>query len=98
MASRSVVNDLAEAHVKAIKKLNSCEHIITNLATGNSYSVLDVVNKTIEVTKKQLNFEFINRREGDPGSLYAKSSNILDYENKYSALKNIIQTTWNIYK
>ena len=92
------VNDLARAHIKVIDKLNSTKKIITNLATGKSHSVLDVINKTIEITKKNINYEIIERREGDPESLYAKSNNILEYKNKYSDLENIIKTTWDIYK
>ena len=35
------VNDLALGHVKAIDALNKKSNLITNLATGNTYSVLE---------------------------------------------------------
>jgi len=92
------VNDLARGHVKAIEKLNLFEKVITNLATGNSHSVLDVINKTINISNKEISYEITGRRSGDTGALYAKSNNILGYENKYSDLDTIIKTTWDLYK
>ena len=92
------VNDLARGHVKAIEKLDSFEKIITNLATGKFHSVLDVINKTIDISNKKISYEIIGRRDGDPAVLYAKSNNILEYDNKYSDLENIIKSTWKIYK
>jgi len=91
------VNDLACAHLKAIKKLDSFDKIITNLATGKSYSVLDVIKKTIDHTKNKINYDIVSRRDGDPGSLYATTNNHLDYENNFSDLDTIIKSTWKIY-
>jgi len=92
------VNDLALGHVNAIELLLKQKKIISNLATGKSYSVLDVINKTSEITNKKINYSFVGRRDGDPDKLYASSNNILKYNNKYSDLDNIIKTTWNMYK
>ena len=92
------VNDLAVGHLKAIEKLNDHKQIFTNLATGKSHSVLDVINKIINISKKKINYEIVRRRDGDPDALFAKSNNILDYVNKYSDLDTIIKTTWDIYK
>ena len=92
------VNDLAIGHVKAIEKLNTMKQITTNLATGKSHSVLDVINKTVSISNSKVNYEIVGRRDGDPGALFAKSNNILDYKNKYSDLHTILKTTWDIYK
>ena len=92
------VNDLARAHVKAIKMVQSENKIITNLATGKSHSVKDVIKETQTITGKKINFEIVDRRPGDPDSLYAKSNNKLDYSNKYSDLKTIIKSMWEVYK
>ena len=92
------VNDLALGHVQAIEKLKYKKQITTNLATGNSHSVLDVINMTKKITDKEIKFEIVSRRPGDPDSLYAKSNNILDYTNKYSDLKTIVKSMWDIYK
>lgn len=92
------VNDLSLGHVRAVEKLNYRNHIITNLATGKYHSVLDVINKSAKISGKNINYKIAERRCGDPGELYAKSNNILDYKQKYSDLENILKTTWNIYK
>jgi len=92
------VNDLACGHVKAIEILPKKNNIITNLATGTYHSVLDVINETELVTNKKIKYKFVDRRKGDPESLYATSNNILDYKNNYSDLNNIIKSMWNVYK
>ena len=92
------VNDLAKAHVETIKFLSKNNKIITNLATGEYHSVLDVINKTQKITGKEINYSISDRREGDPDKLYASSNNILGYKNKYSNLDTIIESMWNIYK
>ena len=92
------VNDLATGHVNAIQLLKNQSKIISNLATGKTYSVLEVINKASKITNKKINYSFADRREGDPGKLYASSNNALNYNNKYSDLDTIISSMWNIYK
>jgi UDP-glucose 4-epimerase len=92
------VNDLAVGHVKAIEMLPSNGKIITNLATGNSYSVLDVINKSSQITNKEIKYSIVGRRDGDPDKLFASSNNLLNYNNKYSELETIISSMWDIYK
>ena len=92
------VNDLAAGHVKAIEMLSDNGNIITNLATGNSYSVLDVINKSSKITNKEIKKTIVDRREGDPDKLFASSNNLLNYSNKYSDLDTIISSMWDIYK
>ena len=92
------VNDLAVGHVKAIEMLSNNGKITTNLATGNSYSVLDVINKSSQITNKEIKYSIIDRREGDPDKLFASSNNILNYNNQYSDLDTIISSMWDIYK
>ena len=69
-----------------------------NLASGEGYSVLDVINEVELVTNKKIKYKFVDRRKGDPESLYATSNNILDYKNNYSDLNSIIKSMWNVYK
>tara|TARA_A100001015_G_C15010092_1_gene722614 strand:+ start:1261 stop:2211 length:951 start_codon:yes stop_codon:yes gene_type:complete len=92
------VNDLATGHVKAVEMISNKSKIISNLATGNSFSVIDVIETAQKVTGKQINYSITDRRPGDPDSLYAKSNNLLSFENKYSDLETIINSMWNIYK
>ena len=92
------VNDLAKGHVKAVEELNDTKQLITNLATGKSHSVMDVINEVIRCTNQKINYTISKRRPGDPGSVYATSNNILNYKNEYSNLETIIRTTWDVYK
>ena len=92
------VNDLAKSHIKAIEKLNYVNNIITNLATGKSHSVIDVINETAKCSNQKINYIISKRRLGDPAILYSNSNNILNYQNQYSDLETIIKTTWDVYK
>ena len=94
------VTDLASAHIKSIEYLLNHSNITLNLATGDSHSVLDVINMTKEISNKNINYEFTERREGDLDELYSKSSiakDLLNWSPNNSSLKSIIQTSWNIY-
>ena len=92
------VNDLALGHVKAIDALLHKSKIITNLATGNTYSVLEVIELAKKITGKNINYSIVERRAGDPAALYAKSNNELNFKNKHSDLETIISSMWNVYK
>tara|TARA_S200000501_G_scaffold73975_1_gene65865 strand:+ start:35 stop:1000 length:966 start_codon:yes stop_codon:yes gene_type:complete len=95
------VTDLADAHIKSINYLtfkNSPLEI--NLATGNGYSVKEIVDKTIKISSSRLNYEFVNRRDGDPAELIASSklaSKILNWNPEFSSLDNIISTMLSAY-
>ena len=67
------VSDLASAHVKALDYLQSGDSIMVNLATGEGYSVLDVIEKAREITGHPIPYEITARREGDPAKLIATS-------------------------
>ena len=92
------VNDLASGHVKAIDALLHKSKIITNLATGNTYSVLEVIELAKKITGKNINYSIVERRAGDPAALYAKSNNELNFKNKHSDLETIISSMWDVYK
>jgi UDP-glucose 4-epimerase len=96
------VNDIASAHVLALEYLrNDGTNLIANLATGEGHSVLDVVNTTEKYSGKKIPFTVVGRRMGDPAELTAISNlakDVMGWTTKYSDLKTIIQTTWDIYK
>ena len=94
------VSDLASAHVKALDYLQSGDSIMVNLATGEGYSVLDVIEKAREITGHPIPYEITARREGDPAKLIATSESageLLDWEPKLSDLESLLKTTWRIY-
>lgn len=92
------VNDLAEAHILAIKKLNSkkiCEFY--NLGINKGYSVMELIKTTEKITGKKINYEIVDRRPGDPSQLIADSSlayKKLGWRPKYKNIESIIKTAY----
>lgn len=94
------VVDLAKAHVKALKRQldNKQEKNfeIFNLGTGNGYSVMEVIKTFEVVSKMKLNFEIVQRRDGDVPKLYANSS-LAEEKLNWKAecdLKEMIASAW----
>ena len=58
---------LREGILYALEKLNEKNNICTNinLGTGNSYSVIDVINAFEKASGKKIPYKIIDRREGD---------------------------------
>jgi UDP-glucose 4-epimerase len=96
------VNDLATAHVLALKYLiENKKNLIVNLSTERGYSVLEAINKAKEITGKDIPYEIIGRREGDPDTVVASckmANKLLNWKAKYSDLETILSTMWYIYK
>ena len=69
------VNDLADAHVKALEYLgNGGDTVAVNVGTGTGSSVLDVLNATAEAAGEPVPYDVAPRRAGDPVSTYADPS------------------------
>ena len=95
------VSDLARAHLAAIELILNNQSATINLGSEKQYSVMDVIRMTEKITGKEIPYEVVERREGDPDKIYASSENaknILKWSVKESELDNIIETTWRIYK
>ena len=66
------VVDLANGHVKALKKLAEKPGLVTyNLGTGNGYSVLDVVKAFSKASGREIPYKIVDRRPGDVAVCYA---------------------------
>ncbi|MDP6457261.1 MAG: UDP-glucose 4-epimerase GalE [Candidatus Marinimicrobia bacterium] len=95
------VTDLAEAHVRALEHLDENSSLTVNLAAGESFSVLDVINKAREITGEEIAFCVMDRRLGDPAELIATSkraADLLGWRPKRSDLDTILNTMWQVYK
>jgi len=96
------VNDLATAHSLALNYLVDKKNNLTvNLSTEKGYSVLEVIEKTKEITKKDIPYKIVGRRDGDPDTVvasYKKANEMLNWKAKYSDLDTILSTMWKIYK
>ena len=69
------VEDLADAHVKALDYLQSGGPNLTlNLGTGVGTSVLEILSATEKVLGHAVPHEFAPRRLGDPAAVYADAT------------------------
>ncbi|AMC11727.1 UDP-glucose 4-epimerase [Lutibacter profundi] len=72
------VIDLAKAHIIALKRLlenkNKSSFEVFNIGTGKGNSVLEVIQSFEKVTGKKLNYELVDRREGDITAAYADTT------------------------
>ena len=96
------VSDLAKAHIDSINYIsNNKKNLTINLGNETGYSVLDVINKSSEVSKKRIEHIIEARREGDIGSLIANTDlakKLINWKPRYSDLDTIVNSTWEIYK
>ena len=91
------VEDLAEAHIKALDYLNNGGKTnYFNLGTKNGDSVKDVFNACEKIKNQPIPIEYCPKREGDPASLVAentKAKEILGWEPKQD-LESSIKTAY----
>ena len=96
------VEDLADAHVLAIKKLLADgDSQVINLGTEKGTSVLEIIKSVERVSGKKVNYDFAPRRAGDPVAVVAtstKAARVLGWRAKYTDIDEIVKTVWNIEK
>jgi len=95
------VQDLANAHVKAIDYINSLDYNFKNstinIGTGLGYSVLDIIRTYEKVSGKKIPYKIVSRRAGDIASCYSnpiKAKEILNWEAKRS-LEDMCKSSFN---
>lgn len=98
------VQDLAEAHVVALKRLLKGEeksnYEVFNLGTGKGNSVLEVIQSFENSTGKKLDYTIANRREGDITAAYA-NTNKANNELGWRATRNLddaLKSAWKWQK
>jgi len=95
------VNDLADAHLKALERLFAGGGSISlNLGSGEGYSVKEIIDYSKKITGIDFKVDVTERREGDPPILVADSSRaekILGWIREYT-LEDIISTAWKWHK
>ena len=93
------VNDLAAAHVLALKRLLAGgTGDIFNLGTERGHSVLEVVRTAEKVTGRPVPYDASPRRQGDVAVLLAskaKAESLLGWKPRHSSLETIVETAWN---
>jgi UDP-glucose 4-epimerase len=95
------VSDLADAHMLAVKALDSeaaaKSRLIFNLGNGKGFSVREVIESARRVTGHPIPAELHPRRAGDPAVLVAGSEKAireLGWKPRYTQLDDIIRTAW----
>jgi UDP-glucose 4-epimerase len=92
------VDDLAAAHVLALKKLNPGQPIFCNLGTGNGFSVKQIIAACERVSGKKVPITYGPRRPGDAVALYAdpsRAKKLLGWEAQHKDPETIIRSAWN---
>lgn len=95
------VNDLAWAHIIA------ADHLLDggvsneyNLGLETGYSVKQIIDIAKYITKKDILYNYLDKREGDPASLVASAIKIkkqLYWRPEYD-IEDIIETAWNWHR
>ena len=92
------VNDLANAHVKALEYLaDGKSSFAANLGTGTGASVNEVISTVEKVTGKTVPRKIVPRRAGDPPALVAnpaKAQALLEWKASRGLLE-VVTTAWN---
>lgn len=90
------VEDLADAHVKALDYLrNDGASVTLNCGYGHGYSVREVVSTVNRVNGQSIKTVEVPRRAGDPPSLVAKADRIrktLSWTPRYDDLETIVKS------
>lgn len=95
------VEDLADAHIRAMERLDEHKRIVANLGTGRGFSVREIIATVEKVTGRKVPVEFGPRRAGDAVALWADPTharNTLGWEARYTDPESIIRTAWNWFE
>lgn len=90
------VVDLAEAHVKALERIENYGVGIFNIGTGIGYSVLDMVKAFGKACGKEIPYKIVPRRAGDVAACYAdgtKAEKELGFKAKHD-LDDMCRDSW----
>lgn len=96
------VNDLASAHLLAMRYLDAHEgaHCF-NLGSGSGYTVREVIEAARKVTGKPIPFSLAPRRPGDPPVLVADSAraaDVLGWRPSFHGMPDIVETAWRWHR
>ena len=92
------VEDLANVHIGALRKMDEIGSQKLNLGNSEGYSVKEVIEAAREVTGHLIPARESARRAGDPGTLVATSERthtLIGVKFKYPDIKQIVQAAWD---
>jgi UDP-glucose 4-epimerase len=91
------VEDLAEAHLRVLARIEPGRGVTYNVATGVGYSVRQVIEIARRITDHPIPVVERPRRAGDPPVLVASSQAIqrdLGWSPRYPGIEAIVQSAW----
>jgi UDP-glucose 4-epimerase len=91
------IDDLGDAHLRALEKLTPGRGLCLNLGTGKGTSVREIVDACRDVTGHPIPEVIGPRRAGDPDKLIAdatRAKEVLGWSPKYMDVKSIVETAW----
>ena len=96
------VSDLADAHVRALRYLESeAQDLTVNLGTSNGLSVLEILEAAKEITGVDFAIHHAGRRTGDPAVVLAtaeKAKQTLGWSPQHSAVRTLLETMVRAYR
>ena len=95
------VDDLADAHERAVRAVRPGSARFYNLGIGRGYSVREVIRTAEEVTGRPVCAHDAPRRAGDPPELVAAPDavhNDLGWQAHYADLRPIVETAWRWHR
>ncbi|MBI9018620.1 MAG: UDP-glucose 4-epimerase GalE [Phycisphaerae bacterium] len=95
------VQDLADAHIRAVENMEVGKGNFYNIGTGKGNSVMEVIRAAEEVVGQQIPYVISGRRDGDTAVLVASSDKLkseLGWVPKYTDIKDIIADAWRWHK
>jgi len=91
------VDDLADAHLAALGRLEPGKGLLVNLGTGRGYSVREVIEACRQASGQPIPEVIGQRRPGDPPELIAdarRAGQLLDWRPRYTEIDAIVATAW----
>ncbi len=91
------VEDLVDAHVRLMEALEPGDRRVYNLGIGRGYSVREIVESVRRVSGKDFCVEEVERREGDPPTLFADPGKIrkeLGWQAQTTEVDEVVETAY----
>ena len=95
------VDDLADAHLRALDHLTAGQGLQLNLGTGRGHSVREIIEACRRVTGHPIPEQAGPRRPGDPPELVADATRArqrLQWEPRYTQIEEIVATAWQWHR
>jgi UDP-glucose 4-epimerase len=95
------VDDLADAHIAAMRAIEPGKPLFCNLGTGRGFSVREVIATAERVTGRKVPVQYGPRRAGDAVALFAdpsRAKQLLDWEARHRDPETIIASAWRWFE